>query len=181
MKAIETALPGVLIIEPDVFGDARGYFFESWSRQKYAQLGINVDFVQDNHSFSEQKGTVRGLHFQKTPKAQAKLLRCTRGSILDVAVDLRKASPNYRKWVAVELSAENKRQLFIPRGFGHGFVTLTGDVEVQYKADEYYSKENDRSIRWNDPAIGVDWGVKSPILSKKDSDAPFLKDSDVDF
>ena len=181
MQKIETALPGVLIIEPQVFGDHRGWFMETWSQAKFEALGLSVRFVQDNHSFSAQKGTLRGLHFQKSPKAQAKLLRCSRGAILDVAVDLRRASTNYCKWVSVALSAENKRQIFIPKGFGHGFVTLTDDVEVQYKVDELYDPACDRSIRYDDPAIGVDWGMTHPILSKKDLDAPLLKDSDCDF
>lgn len=181
MKAIKTELDGVMIIEPDVHGDARGWFMETWTRKKMEELGINIDFVQDNQSYSAQKGTLRGLHFQKNPMAQTKLLRCSRGKILDVAVDLRRSSPNYKKWVSVELSAENKRQIFIPKGFAHGFVTLSGDVEVQYKVDEYYSPECDRSVRFDDPSIGVNWGVENPILSKKDLDAPLLKDSDVDF
>lgn len=181
MQVIKTELDGVLIVEPKVFGDNRGWFMETYSSEKLAPLGIAVDFVQDNHSFSAQKGTLRGLHFQMHPKAQSKLLCCTRGTILDVAVDIRKGSPNYTKWVAVELSAENKRQLFIPAGFAHGFVTLTDDVEVQYKVDQYYAPECDRSIRFDDPAIGVDWGVNDPVLSQKDLGAPLLKDSDCNF
>lgn len=181
MKAIQTRLDGVLIIEPEVFGDYRGWFMETWSEQKMKELGIDIVFVQDNQSYSAQKGTLRGLHFQKNPMAQTKLLRCTRGKILDVAVDLHRDSPNFKKWVAVELSAENKRQLFIPKGFAHGFVTLTEDVEVQYKVDAFYAPDCDRSIRFDDPEIGVEWGVENPILSKKDLSAPFLKDSDVDF
>jgi dTDP-4-dehydrorhamnose reductase/dTDP-4-dehydrorhamnose 3,5-epimerase len=181
MKVTETSLAGVKIVEPQVFGDNRGWFTETWSKEKLEALGIHIDFVQDNHSFSAQKGTLRGLHFQMNPKAQTKLLRCTRGRILDVAVDLRRDSPNFKKWVAVELSAENFRQLLIPKGFGHGFVTLTDNVEVQYKVDEYYAPECDRSIRFDDPAIGVDWGVQNPILSKKDLGAPLLKDSDINF
>ncbi|MDR3552932.1 MAG: dTDP-4-dehydrorhamnose 3,5-epimerase [Clostridia bacterium] len=181
MKAVKTSLHGVLIIEPEVFGDARGWFMETWSQKKMEELGIHIEFVQDNQSFSAQQGTLRGLHFQKDPMAQTKLLRCTRGSILDVAVDLHRSSHNYRKWVAVELSSENKRQLFIPKGFAHGFLTLTPDVEVQYKVDEFYSPECDRSIRFDDPEIGVEWGVENPILSKKDLSAPLLADSDADF
>lgn len=170
-----------MIIEPDVFGDHRGWFFESYSKKKLADLGINVDFVQDNHSFSAEKGTLRGLHFQNQPMAQAKLIRCTKGAVLDVAVDLRKSSLTYKKWVAVELSAENKKQLFIPKGFGHGFLTLTPDAEFQYKVDEYYSKEHDRSIKFDDPEIGIDWKIIDPIISDKDKDAPLLKNSDVNF
>lgn len=181
MKIVETSIPDVKIIEPDVFGDARGWFSESYSKQKMADLGILVDFVQDNHSKSSEKGTLRGLHFQLNPKAQTKLVRCTKGAVLDVAVDLRKDSPTYKKWVGVELSAENKRQLFIPKGFAHGFLTLESDTEFQYKVDEYYAPECDRSIRFNDSEIGVDWGEMEPLLSDKDRNAPLLKDSDVNF
>ena len=181
MKKIETGLDGAVIIEPDVFGDARGWFYESYSKTKLEQLGIYADFVQDNRSYSAQKGTLRGLHCQTEPKAQSKLLTCLRGAILDVAVDIRKGSPTYMKWTSVELSGENKRMFFIPKGCLHGFVTLTPDVEVSYKVDEYYSPENDRSIRFDDPSIGVDWGVENPILSAKDENAPLLADSDVEF
>ncbi len=176
MKITETTLKGVYVIEPQVFGDARGWFMESWSKRKLQEAGIDVDFVQDNQSFSATKGTLRGLHYQLNPMCQAKLLRCTKGSILDVAVDIRKGSPQYAKWVAVELSAENKKQLFIPRGFAHGFITLTDDVEVQYKADNYYAPECDGNIRWNDPEIGVDWGMEPVILSDKDRNAPLLSE-----
>lgn len=176
MKAIETKLMGVYILEPQVFGDARGWFMESWSQRKMEDAGIHVAFVQDNQSFSAQKGTLRGLHYQLNPKCQAKLLRCTRGKIFDVAVDIRKGSPQYAQWVGVELSAENKRQLFIPRGFAHGFITLTDDVEVQYKADNYYAPECDGNIRWNDPEIGIEWPLEPIILSDKDQKAPLLKE-----
>ena len=181
MKAVQTQIPGVIIIEPDVFGDHRGWFMESWSKQKYEELGINVDFVQDNQSFTKKKGTLRGLHFQMDPMAQSKLVRVVKGAVLDVAVDIRKNSPTYLKWVSVELSDENKRQFFIPKGFAHGFVTLTDDVEFVYKCDNYYSKECDRSIRFDDASIGVDWGIDEPILSDKDLNAPLLKDSDCNF
>ena len=181
MKKIETGLDGAVIIEPDIFGDARGWLYESYSKTKLEQLGIYADFVQDNRSYSAQKGTLRGLHCQTEPKAQSKLLTCLRGAILDVAVDIRKGSPTYMKWTSVELSGENKRMFFIPKGCLHGFVTLTPDVEVSYKVDEYYSPENDRSIRFDDPSIGVDWGVENPILSAKDENAPLLADSDVEF
>lgn len=154
---------------------------ESWSEKKLQEAGLYYSFVQDNHSFSAHKGTLRGLHFQKGTAAQAKLVRCVKGAVLDVAVDLRKGSPTYKKWVAVELSAENKKQLLIPRGFAHAFLTLTDNVEFLYKADNYYCPEADRSIIWNDPDIGVVWGIENPILSKKDANAPCLCDSDVDF
>ena len=181
MKVMQTKLPGVLIVEPDVFGDHRGWFMETWSAKKLADAGITADFVQDNQSFTAKKGTLRGLHFQMNPMAQAKLVRVVAGAVMDVAVDLRKGSPTYKQWVSVELSAENKRQFFSPRGFAHGFVTLTDNVEFVYKCDAYYSKEHDRSVRFDDPAIGVDWNVSDPILSEKDVSAPFLKDSDCNF
>ena len=182
MKRIDTALPGVCIVEPQVFGDARGYFMETYNKAAFAAIGIDADFVQDNQSYSAAKGILRGIHFQNAPHAQAKLVRVTRGAVMDVAVDLRKGSPTYRQWVAVELSAENKRMLFIPRGFGHGFKTLTDDVEFCYKVDNLYNKECDRGIRFNDPAIGVDWGdVVEGLLSAKDTTAPLLADSDCNF
>ena len=149
---------------------------ESWSKQKLESAGINVDFVQDNHSFSATKGTLRGLHYQTDPMAQAKLLRCTNGSIFDVAVDIRKNSPQYAKWTGVILSAENKKQLFIPRGFAHAFLTLTDNVEVQYKADNYYAPHSDGNIRWDDPDIGIEWPGTPVILSDKDKNAPLLKE-----
>lgn len=176
MKITKTKLDGVVIIEPDVFGDNRGFFMESWNKEKMAELGLDYDFVQDNHSKSTVKGTLRGIHFQKGDKAQAKLVRCVKGAVLDVAVDLRENSPTFKQWVGVELSEANKKQLLIPRGFGHGFVTLTDDVEFLYKADNYYAPEADAGIRWNDPDIGVEWGIENPILSEKDKKNPFLKD-----
>ena len=176
MKITKIKLDGVVIIEPDVFGDNRGFFMESWNKKKMAEAGLDYDFVQDNHSKSTVKGTLRGIHFQKGDKAQAKLVRCVKGAVLDVAVDLRKNSPTFKQWVGVELSEENKKQLLIPRGFGHGFVTLTDDVEFLYKTDNYYAPEADAGIRWNDPDIGVEWGIKNPILSEKDKKNPFLKD-----
>lgn len=181
MKLNETAINGVFEIEPQVFGDNRGWFCETYSKRELEKFGINADFVQDNRSFSAQKGTLRGLHCQTDPKAQAKLVSCTRGKILDVAVDIREGSPTYMKWIAVELSEENKKMLYIPKGCLHGFVTLTDNVELSYKVDEFYSPENDRSICWNDAEIGVEWGVDEPVLSEKDKKAPLLKDSDVKF
>ncbi len=174
MNVIETTLAGVLILEPKVFGDARGWFMESWSKKKMEDAGIFVDFVQDNHSFSAEKGTLRGLHYQLNPMAQAKLLRVSRGTIFDVAVDIRRGSPTYAKWVGIELSAENHRQLFIPRGFAHGFITLTNDVEVLYKADNLYAPEYDGNIRWDDPEIGIKWPIAPVVLSEKDAAAPAL-------
>ncbi len=182
MKKIETKLPGVYIIEPDVRGDARGYFMEVWSTRNFEELGLHYDFVQDNQSFSAKKGVLRGLHFQNAPMSQAKLVRVTRGAVMDVAVDLRKGSPTYRQWTAVELSEENKRMLMIPRGFGHGFKALTDNVEFCYKVDNLYSKELDRGIRFDDPTIGVEWGeVDEALLSAKDMNAPLLDDSDCNF
>ena len=182
MKKIETKLPGVYIIEPDVRGDARGYFMEVWSTRNFEELGLHYDFVQDNQSFSAKKGVLRGLHFQNAPMSQAKLVRVTRGAVMDVAVDLRKGSPTYRQWTAVELSEENKRMLMIPRGFGHGFKALTDNVEFCYKVDNLYSKELDRGIRFDDPTIGVEWGeVDEALLSAKDVNAPLLDDSDCNF
>ena len=181
MELIKTSLPDVFILEPKVFGDHRGYFTETWSKKEADRLGISFDFVQDNESFTAEKGTIRGIHFQQDPMSQAKIVRVAKGAVLDVAVDLRKGSPHYKEWVAVELSAENHRQLLLPRGFGHGFVTLTDDVLFIYKVDNGYSPECDRSIRFDDPEISVEWGVKDPILSDKDRNAPFLKDSDCNF
>lgn len=180
MKVINTKLEGVVIIEPDVFGDHRGFFMESWSKRAFEAHGLYYDFVQDNHS-SSVKGTLRGIHFQRGDKAQAKLVRCARGAVLDVAVDLRPDSPTYKQWVGVTLSAENKKQLLIPRGFGHGFLTLTDEAEFLYKADNYYAPEADGGIRWNDSEIGVEWGTDQPVLSEKDSKAPFLKDAVTGF
>lgn len=181
MKRIETKLPGVVIVEPQVFGDHRGYFMETYSTKAFADIGITNEFVQDNQSFTAAKGTLRGIHFQNAPMAQAKLVRVTKGAVLDVAVDLRRGSPTYKQWVGVELSSENKRMLFIPRGFGHGFVTLTDDVEFCYKVDNLYSKECDRGIRFDDAEISVAWGVTEPVLSTKDTTSPTLKDSDCNF
>ena len=180
MNIIKTKIKDLYILEPVLFPDSRGWFMESYNASKLSEINP-PNFIQDNHSYSKNKNIVRGLHFQTNPKSQTKLIRCTKGVIIDVVVDLRKDSPTYKEWLKIELSAENKKQLYIPKGFAHGFLTLTDEVEIQYKVDEYYSKENDRSIRWNDPEIGVDWGIINPILSEKDANAPFLKDSDVNF
>lgn len=180
-KKVETKLPEVFILEPQIFGDHRGWFMESWSDKNMEDVGLNVKFVQDNHSYTAKEGTIRGIHYQNNPKAQAKLVRVVRGAVIDYAIDLRKGSPTYKQWVGVELSAENKRQLFIPQGFGHAFLTLTDDVEFVYKCDNLYSKDCDRSIRFDDPEIGIEWGIEKPILSDKDANAPFLKDSDCNF
>ena len=181
MRKIETKITGLNIIEPDIHGDHRGWFMETYSRDAFRQLGIEAEFVQDNQSFTQKKGTLRGIHFQIEPMAQAKLVRVNRGAVLDAVVDLRRGSPTYLRWEAVELTADNRRMLFIPRGFGHGFLTLTDDVEFLYKVDNLYNKEFDRRIAYNDPAIGIEWGIDTPTLSQKDSSAPFLNDSNCNF
>lgn len=185
MKVTETKISGVLIIEPDVHGDHRGYFMETYSKSKYKEFGITTEFVQDNMSFSAQKGTLRGLHWQNAPMAQAKLVSCTKGAVIDVAVDIRKGSPTYGEWVSVELSEENKYQFFIPQGFAHGFLTITDNVEFRYKVDNFYSKEHDRGIRYDDPNINVDWGRLlngiEPVLSDKDKNGLTIDKTDCNF
>ena len=182
MKRIETGLPGVVILEPDVFGDNRGYFMETYNQQTFERLGIHAVFIQDNQSYTKTCGTLRGIHFQNAPMAQAKLIRVTQGTVLDVAVDLRCGSPTYLRWISAVLSDENKRMLFIPRGFGHGFKTLSDNVIFVYKVDNLYSAEHDRGIRFDDPSIGVEWGdVIRGNLSNKDLSAPYLADSDCNF
>lgn len=181
MKLIKTELDGVYIIESEIFGDYRGYFSEVYSKEKFEDLGIHINFIQDNYSFSYKKGTLRGLHFQLGSKSQSKLIRCTKGAIMDIAVDLRQGSPTYKKWLAFELTEENRKQVFIPKGFAHGFLTLTDEAEVQYKVDGYYSPEHDRGIRFDDPDINVHWGIEDPILSQKDINAPTLSESDANF
>ncbi|MFQ5433167.1 MAG: dTDP-4-dehydrorhamnose 3,5-epimerase [Nitrospinota bacterium] len=172
MKVIDTSLPGVKIVEPDVFTDRRGFFFESYHKEKIAALGITCDFVQDNHSKSS-KGILRGFHYQ-LKRPQAKLCRVVSGEVLDVAVDIRTGSPTFGKSVCDILSAENKKQLFIPRGFAHGFLVLSEIAEVLYKCDEFYHGEDEYGIAWNDPDIGIEWGETEPILSEKDKKNPLL-------
>lgn len=179
MKIIETALSGVVILEPKIFEDNRGFFTESYNQQTFSELGIETNFVQDNHSLSVLSGTIRGLHYQLPPHAQTKLVRVTRGAVYDVAVDIRKQSPTFGRWVGVILSAENHRQLLIPQGFAHGFCTLVPDIEVQYKVDAYYSPEHDRGILWSDPDIGIDWPTSKPTLSDKDQKHPRLSRADL--
>jgi len=181
MNLIETEFKGLCIIETDVFGDHRGWFTETFTKNKFEKLGVSFDFIQDNQSYSSQKGTLRGLHFQNNPMAQTKMIRCTRGKIVDIVVDLRRGSDTYLKSYAIELSEENKKQFLIPKGFAHSFVTITRDVEVQYKVDQYYSKEHDRSINYADKQLNIKWPINNPILSNKDAEAPFLKDSDYNF
>jgi len=182
VRVHETSLARILMIEPDRFGDHRGFFGETYSQRVYAELGINERFVQDNHSLSVEIGTVRGLHFQAPPAAQAKLVRCGRGAIFDVAVDIRKGSETYGKWAGYELSAENGAQLFIPAGFAHGFATLQPNSEIIYKCTDYYAPETEGALRWDDPAIDIDWPLQgAAILSDKDAVAPTLADLDSPF
>lgn len=181
MKISETKIKDLYIIDTNIFKDDRGWFSEIFVESKFENTIGKIRFVQENHSYSKEKNTLRGLHFQNHPKAQSKLVRCTKGKILDVAVDLRKDSETYLKYFSVILSEENKKQLFIPKGFAHGFLTLEDNSEVQYKVDEYYFKEFDRSIRYDDSRIGVSWNTDNPITSKKDADAPQLNNSDCNF
>lgn len=181
MKVIKTTLPEVLLLEPDVFTDYRGYYMESYSKRTLAEFGINDIFVQDNHLLSLKAGTIRGIHFQNAPYVQSKLLRCTKGKILDIAVDLRKDSPTYKQWISVQLDAESKKQIYIPKGFGHACLSLVDDVEVQYKVSELYQPDYDRAILWNDPELNISWGLDNIIVSPKDMNAPTLAESDVNF
>ncbi len=177
MRIEKTAIADVLVLTPARFGDDRGWFSETWNAHRLAQAGLAVDFVQDNHSMSSTIGTLRGLHYQSPPHAQDKLVRCSYGAIFDVAVDVRQGSPSYGHWVGVELSAQNAKQLFVPRGFLHGFVTRETDTEVQYKCSDVYAPDCDGAIRWDDPDIGIDWGLTgAPVLSAKDTAAPLLRD-----
>lgn len=178
MNVVQTAIPDVLILEPKVFGDDRGFFMESFNQKQFDEIvGRHVDFVQDNHSKSS-KGVLRGLHYQLNPNAQAKLVRCVVGEVFDVAVDIRRSSATFGKWVGVRLSADNKRQFWIPEGFAHGFVVLSDTAEFVYKTTNYYAPQSDRGLLWSDPAIGIDWqGVTEPLLSDKDSKQPLLKDA----
>jgi dTDP-4-dehydrorhamnose 3,5-epimerase len=176
LKVERLAIPDVLLIEPKRFGDARGFFSEVWSRKALAEAGLDTEFVQDNHSLSREVGVVRGLHFQTPPSAQGKLVRVVRGAILDVAVDIRRGSATYGRHVSAVLSAENWRQLWVPRGFAHGFCTLEPDTEVIYKVDAYYDRAADKGLLWNDPALGIEWPVAAAeaVLSDKDRVQPPL-------
>lgn len=176
MEIEHTALPGVVIVTPARHGDARGFFCESWNKARMAAAGLDHDFVQDNHSVSASTGTLRGLHFQRPPHAQAKLVRCGRGALFDVAVDIRTGSPTYGQWTGVELTAQNGKQLLIPAGFLHGFVTRLPDTEIIYKCTDYYAPDCDGAVRFDDPDIGIDWGLDTaPVLSEKDAAAPALR------
>jgi dTDP-4-dehydrorhamnose 3,5-epimerase len=179
VNIIETALPGVLIIEPRVFGDARGFFMETWNAGAFAAAGLDLAFVQDNHSRS-QKGVLRGLHFQN-PRPQGKLVRVTNGAVFDVAVDLRASSSTFGQWVGVELSAENKRMFWVPEGFAHGFLTLEDDTDFLYKCTAPYAPANEFTLAWNDPAVGIEWPVTGldPIISEKDARGLALADVPV--
>lgn len=176
MNLSPTSLPGVLLLQPRRFGDHRGFFEETWSAKALALQGLDCAFVQDNHSYSSEQGTLRGLHFQAPPHAQAKLVRCSRGAIFDVAVDIRRGSPTYGQWASAELSRENGLQMFVPEGFLHGFMTLEADTEVQYKCSDYYAPECDGGVAWD--SVGIPWPLKSfvPVLSEKDAKArPFTE------
>lgn len=180
MQIEQTDLPGVLRLTPARFGDARGFFSESWNARRMAEAGLDIPFVQDNHSLSAQAGTIRGLHFQAPPHTQAKLVRCGRGALWDVAVDIRRGSPTYGRWTGVELSFDNGHQLLIPAGFLHGFVTLTDDTEIVYKCSNFYDPQADGAVHWN--SCGIDWPHPGPpVLSDKDKAAPALGDFDSPF
>ena len=180
MEIIKTSIEGLLIIKPDVFKDDRGYFFETYNKERFAKAGLTMDFVQDNESKSS-KGVLRGLHFQKPPYAQGKLVRVTKGAVMDVAVDLRKDSPTYGKWESVVLTEENKLQFWIPEGFAHGFVTLEDDTIFAYKCTNVYNKESEGSLLWNDPDINIEWNIENPILSEKDKVSPLFKNFETPF
>ena len=181
MKFQKTSLKDVFLIKPEVFGDHRGFFMESYSKKKFQEAGIEALFVQDNHSKSEKKGVLRGLHFQRAPHTQAKLVRVTKGSVYDVVVDLRKDSETFGKWEGFELSAENFQMLFVPRGFAHGFCTLEDDTEFLYKADDFYDPPSEGGIAWDDPDLKIDWPVENPVLSERDTKWPNLKDFESPF
>jgi len=173
-------IPEVILIEPKVFSDPRGFFMETYKHSDFVHVGIQENFVQDNFSRS-QKGVLRGLHFQKNPNAQGKLVQCLKGRIFDVTVDIRKGSPSFGRWVSVELSEENKRMLYIPPSFAHGFVVLSETADVIYKCTKEYSPEDDRGIIWNEPDVNIPWPVRDPVLSEKDAHHPLLKDADINF
>ncbi|SFD66779.1 dTDP-4-dehydrorhamnose 3,5-epimerase [Lentibacillus persicus] len=181
MKVKDTPLDGVKIITPRVFKDHRGFFMESYNYENMKAAGIDYQFVQDNHSLTVEKGTIRGLHYQLNPEAQTKLVRVITGAVYDVAVDIRKGSPTYGKWTGVMLSDENHRMLLIPKGFAHGFCTLTENTHIQYKVDVYYSKPHDSGVLWNDPELGIDWPATDPVLSEKDAGQPLMRDAEINF
>ena len=178
MNVLNCHIPGLLIIEPKVFGDARGFFLETWNRRRYGEAGLDVDFVQDNVSFS-RRGILRGLHFQN-PKPQGKLLQVLQGEVFDVAVDIRRSSPTFGKWHGLVLSGENKTQFYIPAGFAHGFVVLSETALFQYKCTELYSPQDEMAIRWDDPDLGIQWPLKEPLLSDRDAKGLRLRDMPSD-
>lgn len=180
-KVTELSLPGVRLLEPDYFEDYRGYYCETYSSRTLAEYGIDTVFVQDNHFLSLKAGTIRGVHFQNAPAAQAKLVRCTRGALRVFAVDLRRDSPTFRQWLQVELTEANRCQVFIPKGFGHGCISLVDNTEGQYKVDNLYEPSLDRAISWKDPELALSWGFEAPIVSPKDAVAPTLAESDFNF
>jgi dTDP-4-dehydrorhamnose 3,5-epimerase len=180
MEVTKTFIEGLLVIQPKVFHDERGYFYEPYNKKMFTEIGITEEFVQDNQSFS-QKGVIRGLHFQNPPSAQAKLLRILQGSIWDVVVDIRKASPTYGKYFGVELSAENKTIFYVPKGFAHGFVTLEDNTLLLYKCSDFYNKAAEESLVWNDPEVGIPWKINNPILSEKDLNGKKLRDLNSQF
>ncbi len=183
MKLVSLAIPEIRLIVPKRFGDHRGFFEETYNQERFSGNGVTTTFVQDNHSLSSSARTVRGLHFQAPPRAQVKLVRCGRGRLFDVAVDIRKGSPTFGHWVGEELSFENGRMMLIPTGFAHGFITLEPDTEIIYKCSDTYAPETEGAIRWDDPDIGINWplDLAEPQLSDKDKTAPFLRDIDTPF
>lgn len=181
MKVIDTKLVDAKLIEPTVFGDQRGFFMESYNFHCFTEHGIHHVFVQDNHALSDEAGVLRGLHYQLNPKAQTKLVRVTAGAVYDVIVDLRRGSPTYGQWEGFKLSAENKRQLLVPKGFAHGYCTLEPNTEFLYKVDGYYAPEHDRGIAWNDPMLAIDWPISTPVLSSKDERHPTFAQADHNY
>lgn len=181
MRLIKTDLDGVSILKPIVHEDNRGFFFESFNKKIFESVGLDFEFIQDNHSFSMKSGTLRGLHYQSKPFETTKMLRVTRGSILEVVVDIRSGSPNYGKWISLQISDENKIQIIVPCGFAHGFCTLEDNTEVLYKVDQHYSPEHDMGIRWDDPELAIDWPTSRPILSERDRKLPLLREQDNNF
>lgn len=181
MGFVKTTLKDVFVFEPNVFGDHRGFFMETYNEKMFEEAGLSFDFIQDNHAMSAEAGTLRGLHYQLEPYAQTKLVRVTKGAVYDVIVDIREGSPTYGQWEGFILSEENKRQLLVPKGFAHGYCTLTKDAEFLYKVDNYYSPNHDRGMAWNDPQLNINWPTTNPILSDKDSKQPLFKDLDSPF
>lgn len=181
MKLLETTIKGLIILEPEVYEDKRGFFMESYNKNNFQKLGFNYEIVQDNHSLSTQPGVIRGLHYQLNPKAQTKIVRVLTGAIYDVVVDIRKSSPTFGQWIGINISEYNKRQIVIPKGFAHGFCTLVPNTSVLYKVDEYYSPEHDSGIFWNDPYLKIDWPFTNPIVSEKDQLLPYFEEAKMNF